>query len=833
MTTRARRAESFGSIKGDSPADPEKTASSGDFLNKINGFAFFLTAALLIHLFIFKDYLLFKKLLIFLDAGSDAYNQFYPGFIHSVRYILTDGLPTWSFHEGMGRSIFPGGINDPLFWMHALFGLDHLAYGIVVIEILKSLITGITVYFFLKVFNLSNLTCAAGAVMASFSGYLIIGSSGWYGHSANVVYFVLLLYAFELFYQRNNRLLFPVAVFFIAGNPFDLYLLSVFLLTYSVFRIFSDSTWNFRQSFIFLLKLAGLGAVGVGMSTVFFYNSLFSMINSPRVAGDVQAVGSLLSVPVFGLVDGLEAATILMRFFSNDMMGTGSQFSGWGNYLEAPAFYCGLVNLLIFPQILLISGKRKKIAFTGLLLLWMMPLVFPFFRFALYAFMGNYYKHGLSLFVPFLFLFYGIHALERLQAKNASSDTVLIGTLIVLLCLLYFPFWGSPASDNSITINYRLRLVVSCFLLVYTIFLYLLKFDKLKLLSGCLLLCTICLEAGWLSAITINQRTALTREQFESKLGYNDYTVEAVAYLKSNDSGFYRINKDYPSSMGEFDSINDAKVHGYFGTPSYSSFNKQEYVEFLKAFEIIEKGKETKTRWAIGLLQRPLLQAVSSVKYNLVKPEDFAKKDAFYKLSYEPMTQFGDVMIMKHKHALPFGFTYDKYLSRNDFEKLSQAQKEMAIFLACISDHDIDGLPKVSLTEIQSRLKDLTLKNFSRMVDQKKASAMRLSNFSQKHFTGDISLDQKELVFFSIPYDRGWKASVNGRPAPTIQTNIGFTGIILDKGVHRIELNYLPEYIKPALGVSILFLMVYLGMVAQDTVGLRKSKHSPVLSSNN
>lgn len=833
MATRVSRAERFGSTKADLSADPEKTEPSGGLLNKIPGFAFFLTGVLIIHLFVFKDYLLFKKLLIFLDAGSDAYNQFYPGFIHSVRYILTDGLPTWSFHEGMGRSIFPGGINDPTFWIRALFGTDHLAYGIVIIEILKSLVAGIVVYFFLKVFNLSDLTCAAGAVMASFLGYLILGSSGWYGHSTNVVYFVLLLYAFELFYQKNNRLLFPVAVFFIADNPFNLYLVSVFLLTYAVFRIFSDGAWNLSQSFIFLLKLAGLGVVGVGMSAVFFYNSLFSMINSPRVSGDVQAVGGLLSVPVFGLVDRLEAATILMRFFSNDMLGTGSHFTGWGNYLEAPAFYCGLLNLLVFPQILIIPGKRKKIAFTGLLLLWMIPLLFPFFRFALYAFMGNYFKHGLSLFIPFLFMFYGILGLERLQTRNTPNDVVLIGTLLALLCLLYFPFLGSPASDNPIMINNDLRLIVSCFLLAYAVFLYLLKFDNLKPIAGCLLLCLICLEAAWMSSITINQRTALTREQFESKQGYNDYTVEAVAYLKSNDSGFYRVNKDYPSPMGEVDSINDAKAHGYFGTPSYSSFNKQEYVEFLKAFGIIEKGKETKTRWAIGLLQRPLLQAVSSVKYNLVKPEDFAKKDAFYQLSYEPITQFGDVMVMKHKHALPFGFTYDKYLSRNDFEKLSKAQKDMAIFLACISDQDIDGLGKVSLNEMQTLLQGLSLKNFSRMVDRKKASAMRITDFSQKHFTGDISLDQKALVFFSIPYDRGWKASANGRPTPTILTNVGFTGIVLDKGVHRIELNYLPEYIKPALGVSILFLMVYLGMVARETRSLRKPNHSSAISSNN
>jgi uncharacterized membrane protein YfhO len=216
-----------------------------------------------------------------------------------------------------------------------------------------------------------------------------------------------------------------------------------------------------------------------------------------------------------------------------------------------------------------------------------------------------------------------------------------------------------------------------------------------------------------------------------------------------------------------------------------------------------------------------------------VKPEDFAEKNSFYQLSYEPVARAGDVMIMKNKHALPFGFTYDKYLDRNDFEKLPQAKKEMAIFIACVSDDPLSGLEAVSLHEIQTMLQDITLKNFGQMVDQKKASAMRVTDFSQKHFTGEISLDQKKLVFFSIPFDKGWKASANGRPVPTIQTNIGFTGIILDKGLHHIELNYLPEYIKPALGVSILFLMVYLGLLIRKISGLRRSNHSYVHYANN
>ena len=762
---------------------------------------------LAIHGVVFRNFLTFDKFLVFLDAGSDSYNQFYPNFIHNIRYLVNGDIPAWSFHEGMGQSVFPGGINNPFLWLLALFGLDHLAHGIVFIEIFKSLITGILSYCFFKALDLSSYTATVGAVLAAFLGYLLIGSSGWYGHSANVVYFIFLIYAFESFYQKHNRLLFPAAIFLIADNPFRLYLFSVFMFTYSIFRILKNGNRSLKTVLIFFIKLAGLEALGIGMGALFSYNSLLAMTNSPRVSGDVSALGGLISTPVFALADPLEAATLIYRFFSNDLLGTGSNFTGWGNYLEAPAFYCGLLTLLVFPQVFFYAEKKEKLILAGLFFFWMIPLVFPFFRYALYAFMGNYYKHGLSLFIPFLLIVYAACGLEKILAGKGPNATILTTTLLCLLLFLYVPF-----SDLSLKINNPLRWIIAAFLIVYGFLLYFLKFQKWKNTVKTLLLVALCMEIGYLSSVTINHRQALTREQFLSKVGYNDDTVEAVAHLKSMDSDFYRVNKDYPSSLGEFDSINDAKVHGYFGTPSYSSFNKQEYVDFLKAFDIIEQNNETKTRWAVGLLQRPLLQALCSVKYNLVKPEDFARKNAFYRMSYAPIRKVGDVMVMQHRYALPMGFTYDKWIRRDDFDKLSKAQKEIALLFACVGNEAVPGIEAVDFPTLQRMVENFKFQEFAAIVDQKRASAMRLRDFSQNHFSGEISLIQKQLVFFSIPFDKGWRAYDNGHRAPIIQTNIGFMGIVLDKGFHAIELRYLPPYIKPAFVLSALSLIIYAGM---------------------
>ena len=167
-------------------------------------------------------------------------------------------------------------------------------------------------------------------------------------------------------------------MFFIASDPFTIYIFSVFLSAYVLLRITGDGDQGLQKSIVFLFKLAGLGALGVGMGAVFSFNSLYGIINSPRVAGQSNAVNVFVSSPVFELTDPLQGLTALMRLFSNDLMGTGSDFTGWYNYLEAPNFYAGLLPLLLLPQILFSPGRKKKITFIAFLCVWSIPVIFPF-----------------------------------------------------------------------------------------------------------------------------------------------------------------------------------------------------------------------------------------------------------------------------------------------------------------------------------------------------------------------------------------------------------------------------------------------------------------------
>src|SRR5436190_5162147 len=61
----------------------------------------------------------------------------------------------------------------------------------------------------------------------------------------------------------------------------------------------------------------------------------------------------------------------------------------------------------------------------------------------------------------------------------------------------------------------------------------------------------------------------------------------------------------------------------------------------------------------------------------------------------------------------------------------------------------------------------------------------------------------QKLLFFSIPYDQGWSATVDGTAAQLRLINIGFMGLPLDSGNHEIELQFTPPLRKPGAFVSL------------------------------
>src|SRR5437870_1721689 len=114
------------------------------------------------------------------------------------------------------------------------------------------------------------------------------------------------------------------------------------------------------------------------------------------------------------------------------MLGTGDDFRGLWNYLEAPLAYIGLFSLLIFPQVFVGATKRQCILYSGFLCLILIPTIFPWFRYLFWLFQGGYYR-AFSLFSILAIITLSMTAFSRYIESQRLNLWTLGATLLALL----------------------------------------------------------------------------------------------------------------------------------------------------------------------------------------------------------------------------------------------------------------------------------------------------------------------------------------------------------------------------------------------------------------
>jgi len=773
-----------------------------DFYLEKYGLWITLGLVFLLILVIFQDFIFGNSLYLFKDIGSDSLNMSYPNWVCASKYLRNNGFPLWSFSQGMGQNILWPALMDVFLSIVYFVNPGNIAGTVIWMEIAKILVTAVLIYHFLKLWKLSNFIALLGTLFYCFGGFMIVGGS-WFQFSTEACYLAFLLLAFERLFRNDSWGLFPVAIALITiFQPFNLYFYGLFLIFYFLFRFFSSEDPAFKKFIVLVCKMGVLGLLGILMSGFVSLNTLQLLLDSPRVGGNSVYFNKLLAFPIFSLESKAFYTTAALRLFSNDMLGNGSNFKGWYNYLEAPLFYIGLLPLLLAPQIFLHLSNKKRIVYSIFFLVFFIPVIFPFFRYAFWFFTGDYFR-GFSLFFSISLLIFSMVAFDRIVKGGKIQWVLLVVTAVVLLGMLYFPY---PFSDQIISES--IRSTARNFLIIYTILLILLNMAGLLSYIKYLILFLVIIEIGYLNFHTERDRVVLTRDEMKQKTGFNDFTVNAVTYIKDNDHGFFRLSKDYTSSPAIHASLNDAKVQGYFGTSSYHSFNQKYYIRFLEEMGIIIKGKEEQSRWAIGLMQEPLLLNLTSNKYQLAtNPGSIS----FFKgIGYDSIGMFGNVTLLKNKNFIPLGFTYSKYISKSEFLKLSPVQKREILQQAFVAEEPPDPSLKVlkSLTSADT-ISLYTYKLYLENIASLKRDTFAISKFNEKHITGKISLDSTKFLFFSIPFDKGWNARINGKNVKPVLSNLGFMGFLLKPGQYRIELVYKPLYLTESIIVSVIALLVY------------------------
>ena len=767
-------------------------------------FQIFTLCLMLTGFFIFKDYLLGKAIYLFKDIGCDGLNVTYPNIVMISDYFKREGMPSWTFTQGMGQNIYPFWL-DQFLWILSFIDKNAIPKALIWVNWLELILSGFIFRQYLRTINVTKFASIIGGLCYAYCAYAI-AASGWANRFAIELFnTALLLLALENFLQKKSWWLLPIPIALLTiDQPFNLYPFGIFMLGYTCLRyaeLYGNPTLKLATT---LFQIALISTLGIMMASFIGFSNVLQMIESPRVSGSDSYSNELLAQSMTTL-DGKQLMTWITRMFSNDLLGTGSEFRGWSNYFEAPMFYVGLLALVAIPQLFNFLNKRQQILYGITLSLCFLPMIFPFFRYAFWAFTGDYYR-TFALFFGVVILRFGMQALSFMEEKSTINKGILLASVTVPIILLALPY------SDDVQIDKTLRIIVIVFLTINALLLFGVANNSFRNITQIVLLVLTCVELVVMSSREINptKRLAIMATDLEEKTGYNDYTNEAVAYLKKTDKSFFRIQKNYTSTPALFSGLNDSRIQNFYGTQSYNSFNQMNYVRFMRSIDVVQKGNETTSRWVSGVPGNIMLLGITNVKYLLSNSSD---NQGFKSMGLDSIQTVGNVKILSNRFALPLGITYDSYTTEEDFEraKYSALFKSKAFIQACVVDNSLEkqlsGLKKI--TQIDT---SLVFKNNNELPDlfnALKADSLKITKFSETNIQGNITLKTKKILYLSIPFDKGWHASVDGKETDLQRVQWGLTGLVLDKGNHNVDLSFVPPYRKEGTLVSLFSLGIF------------------------
>ena len=110
-------------------------------------------------------------------------------------------------------------------------------------------------------------------------------------------------------------------------------------------------------------------------------------------------------------------------------------------------------------------------------------------------------------------------------------------------------------------------------------------------------------------------------------------------------------------------------------------------------------------------------------------------------------------------------------------------------------------------------------------------SVMTTTARTDSSMSGTITAKQDGLFYTSIPYEKGWKAVVDGKEVTITPVGNSLLAFPLKAGEHTIELTYIPNGFMPGLLIALVCAALFAGMCVLTYVLKKKIIPEPVFKS--
>ena len=183
-------------------------------------------------------------------------------------------------------------------------------------------------------------------------------------------------------------------------------------------------------------------------------------------------------------------------------------------------------------------------------------------------------------------------------------------------------------------------------------------------------------------------------------------------------------------------------------------------------------------------------------------------------------------VLYENQNYVPMGFTYDYYLTEAQYEDtVTPTRSNLLMRALVLTEEDAVAYGQYLTPLPTAELNDLTYTRYTQDCADRRASACTTFEMNSAGFHAEATLDRANLMFFSVPYDDGFTAYVDGQETEILRVDEGLMAVLCPAGTVTIDFVYQPDGIRLSRTVTLAALPVFLlytGYFAWDEKKRRK-----------
>ena len=675
--------------------------------------------------------------------GNDFNEQQIPFHMLANRAVKS-GNTGWSWSVDLGSSLI-GALGfyvfgSPFAWISFLFSAEQYPYVTGWLYMAKYAAAAVCAYSYLKRF-VGKKYAALGAMLYAFAGFQSVNLIFHHFHDA-VAFFPLILTGYEKLSREGKKGALALGV---AVNAFVNYYFLIqeviFLILYFLVRE-GGHLWK-RRRLIGSCLLEGL--IGIMMAGVLFVPSVLFTLENPRLTNYLQVSNWFYG----GNRDYLQAVRALL--FPGELMNAQScikeyDWSSWSAYLPMTGLalpLCYILKKRDWLSVLLAGGM----VMTGI------PLLNSVFG----LFSDTNYHRWLFMLILLMSLASAVVLENRREYPVKSVCAVLT---LFMTAMTVGSFWWSENRyqmiwQKDVFMTWSVTGIAG--VLLTGLIVGAVRDQKRYLMGIGAGILAFCVFTTGMTAWLYQRNSGQSPQEYYDRLkAFGQFSLPDERYrIASSDNTLLMANA--LSGTGSFTSMVSGSVFRFYEAlgyprPIFSPEGPDGTREFLG-------GKYYVTA-------QPEEDAV-------ILQEASVGKKRFYLCEYE--------------NAMPVGSVYQSYMTETDFRKIPKELRAIAM-LRCLIVPERREKEAAQILKKYERpsAEKLSEKQKDACVKEREVNGIRSMKKEPDGFTAKLNARKDGYVLFTVPYDDGFRAQVDGEPVEILETN-GMMAVPVKKGENEIR----------------------------------------------